>query len=397
MTTRRIKTFYFVLAALNTLATTWFLNYLFFFLHDRFGFGNRQNLWFSAVYGFVYTFAAWQCGKFAQRRGYVASLRLGFSGLAIVMAVGALLNTSMEILGVLVGYSIMLLFTWPALEALVSENETQAGVQHQVGVYNCTWAIAAAVANLTGGKLYDLLGRVAIFWLPAGIFALEFIAVLGVKKLASRPQGDAKEAEPPTEGTQAPPEEAALHQPVPPKTFLKMAWVANPFAYVAIYTVIAVMPGIGQKLALSPTRVGLFCSTWMFARLATFALLWQWRGWHYRFRWLLCAYILLVASFMLLLLASQLWLVVLAQVFLGFGAGLIYYSSLFYSMDVGGESQGEHGGLHEAAIGIGVFAGPAVGAATLQFMPRHSNNGVFAVGVLLLFGLAGLVALRVKK
>lgn len=399
MNSGRIKTFYFALAALNTLATTWFLNYLFFFLHDEFGFGNRENLWFSAVYGFVYIFAAWQCGKFAQRRGYLASLKLGFSGLAIVMVIGALLNTSMEILCVLIGYSIMLLFTWPALEALVSENETQAGVQHQVGVYNCTWAIVAALANLTGGKLYDSSGRVAIFWLPAGIFALEFILTLGIARFVSRTAGQDSTVEtkrPPSE-TPAVVEEVAYHQAVPPRTFLKMAWVANPFAYVAIYTVIAVMPGIGQKLALSPTEVGLFCSTWMFARLATFVLLWQWKGWHYRFRWLICAYILLVASFMLLLLAPELWLVVLAQVFFGFGTGLLYYSSLFYSMDVGGESQGEHGGLHEAAIGIGVFVGPALGAATLQFMPMHSNNGVFAVSALLLCGLAALVALRVKK
>src|SRR5258708_27497822 len=85
------------------------------------------------------------------------------------------------------------------------------------------------------------------------------------------------------------------------RIFLQMAWLANPFAYVAINTVIAVMPGIAQKLALSPTRVGLFCSVWMFARLATFALMWQWRGWHYRFRWLLTAFLMLIGSFMLLL------------------------------------------------------------------------------------------------
>jgi len=125
-------------------------------------------------------------------------------------------------------------------------------------------------------------------------------------------------------------------------------------------------------------------------------LLWQWKGWHYRFRWLLSAFILLIAGFMLLLLAPQLWLVVLAQFLFGFGVGLIYYSSLFYSMDVGGETQGEHGGIHEAAIGAGVFAGPAVGAASLQFLPVHSNNGVFAVSVLLLCGLAGLAALRIR-
>lgn len=176
-----------------------------------------------------------------------------------------------------------------------------------------------------------------------------------------------------------------------------MAWLANPFAYVGINTVIAVMPGVANKLALSPTRVGLFCSVWWFARLATFALLWQWRGWHYKFRWLLASFIMLIGSFMLLLLTTNLALIVLAQLFFGFAVGLIYYSSLFYSMDVGGETQGEHGGLHEAAIGVGVFAGPAVGAAALQWLPAHSGSGVFAVSVLLVGGLGGLIGLRLKK
>jgi hypothetical protein len=176
-----------------------------------------------------------------------------------------------------------------------------------------------------------------------------------------------------------------------------MAWLANPFAYVAINTVIAVIPGIANKFSLSPTRVGLFCSVWMFARLGTFALMWQWRGWHYRFRWLLSAFLMLIGGFMVVLLASQLWLVVLAQIFFGFAAGLIYYSSLFYSMDVGGESQAEHGGLHEAAIGVGVFVGPSVGAAALQFSPMHSSNGVFAVSILLLCGLGALIGLRLRK
>ena len=394
---RSLKKYYFLLAALNTLATTWYSNYLFFFLRDSFGYGNRQNLWVSALYGLIYIPAAVQCGKFAQRRGFITSLKVGFGGLTLAMVVGALLKGSIAgNVFALIGYTVALLFIWPALEALVSENETQSGVQHNVGIYNCTWAFGAAIAYFMGGRLYDWLGYAAVFWVPAGIFALQFVIAvwLGSRKVESgelNVEGGGK----PISTTH--PEETAFHQTVPPKRFLQMAWLANPFAYVAINTVIAVMPGVANKLALSPTRVGLFCSVWMFARLATFALMWQWRGWHYRFRWLLSAFLMLIGSFMLLLLADQLWLVVLAQVFFGFAAGLIYYSSLFYSMDVGGESQGEHGGLHEAAIGIGICVGPAVGAAALQWMPAHASNGVYAVSVLLLCGLGGLIALRVKK
>ena len=49
MTHRQLKAGYLVLAALNTLASSFFFNYLFFFLRDRFGFGDRQNLWVSAL------------------------------------------------------------------------------------------------------------------------------------------------------------------------------------------------------------------------------------------------------------------------------------------------------------------------------------------------------------
>jgi hypothetical protein len=75
---------------------------------------------------------------------------------------------------------------------------------------------------------------------------------------------------------------------------------------------------------------------------------------------------------------------------------VIYYSSLFYSMDVG-ETKGEHGGLHEAAIGAGIFAGPAVGAASLQFLNGYPNAGAYAVSGLLVCGLGGLVWLRARR
>jgi predicted MFS family arabinose efflux permease len=393
MTYRQLKAGYFTLAGMNTVATSYFFNYLFFFLRDHFGFGNRQNLWVSALHGFIYTFAAWQCGKFAGRFGLRFSLKLGFLGLAGVMVAGAFLHTATALLVLIVAYTIALLFTWPALEALVSERESQAGVLEMVGIYNCTWAGAAAFAYFTGGKLYDSFGAGAVFWLPAGIFIAQFLLLLWLDRhhatvIAATP-------EPPKEKHHAP-EEAALHQPVSPQAFLKMAWLANPFAYIAINTLIAVMPGVAHNLALTATQAGLFCSVWFFGRFGAFALLWQWRGWHYRFRWLLTAFILLIASLATILLAQQLWLVVVAQIFFGLATGLIYYSSLFYSMDVG-EASSEHGGLHEAFIGAGICLGPATGALALTLAPQSANAATWAVSALLTVGLGGLVWLRGRR
>ena len=104
----------------------------------------------------------------------------------------------------------------------------------------------------------------------------------------------------------------------------------------------------------------------------------------------------LLASFATLLLARELWLVVVAQLALGLSVGLLYYSSLFYSMDAG-DAKGEHGGLHEAAIGAGICGGPLIGATALSFAPSSANVGVYAVTALLLAGFGSLIWLRLRK
>ena len=83
---------------------------------------------------------------------------------------------------------------------------------------------------------------------------------------------------------------------------------------------------------------------------------------------------------------------VLAQIIFGGVIGLIYYSSLYYSMDLG-DTKGEHGGIHEAAIGLGNLAGPAVAAASLFYLPQYANSGTVAVSGLLLLGMGGLLAI----
>lgn len=392
MTHRQLKIGVFALTALNTVATTFYFNYLFFYLHDRFGFDNRQNLWVSALHGLVYVASAWQCGKFAQRRGYFTSLKLGYAALTILMLVGSVLNSALGQLAVVFGYSIALLLTWPALEALASEGMNRAGVQRMVGIYNCTWASGAALAFFCGGRLFDFSNKFAVFWLPAGIFAAEFcLAVWLQRKMGPAPSTTSAVPEAP-----AHPEAAAFQQPVSPQTFLKMAWLANPFAYVAINTLLAIMPSIATKLGLTPTETGWFCSIWLFGRFGAFVLLWQWAGWHYRFRWMLTAFVLLLASFIAIVLAPALWVVITAQVSFGFATGMAYYASLFYSMDAG-EAKGEHGGLHEAAIGAGICGGPAIGALALTLAPQATNAATWAVTGLLAVGMGALVWLRVRR
>jgi MFS family permease len=105
------------------------------------------------------------------------------------------------------------------------------------------------------------------------------------------------------------------------------------------------------------------------------------------------SFLVLIGAFLLILLIPNLVVLVVAQIIFGGALGLIYYSSLFYSMDIS-ETKGEHGGIHEAAIGLGNFAGPALGAAFLHFLPEYPNSGGIAVAGLLMAGLLGLLAIR---
>lgn len=372
-------------------------------MEKAFGFGNRANLSLAALNGFICIFAAWWGGKFAQRFGNFTALKLGFFTMMAALTAGLLVET---VSGQIVVMGLMLIgmcFTWPTLEAMASEGETSAGIQRMIGIYNVIWAGTGALADFTGGMMLDKLGLKSIFYVPAAIQFTQLVITFWVANRAHRlpvsevrsgerddshPNGLANERE--TAGTVVESNPRPISKA---KWFLRMAWLANPFAYIALNTVIAVVPGVANKLGLSATLAGFCCSVWCFARFAAFFGLWAWSGWHYRFRWLLVAYIALLITFALIVLAPNLTVLVMAQIVFGGALGLIYYSSLFYSMDLS-ETKSEHGGIHEAAIGFGNFAGPAVAAGSLYFLPQYASSGVFGVCILLVGGLGGLVAMR---
>jgi predicted MFS family arabinose efflux permease len=386
MFSRRLKSGYFVLEGLNSFATVYYFYYFYFFMQTVFGFGNKANLALAALNGAVYAVMAWQGGNFAQRFGYFTALKTGFVVMMGALAVGSQLHSAGGHIVVMAVTVVGMCFTWPTLEALVSEGETRAGVQRMVGIYNMTWAGTGAVSYFIGGAMLEKLGPKSLFYVPVAIQMVQLGLTLWLESQARR-AAPARANESPLSTPDPHPHPAATT-----KVFLRLAWLANPFAYIAINTLIAVIPGVAKRMDLSTMLAGFCCSIWCFSRLGAFFVLWRWNGWHYRFRWLLVSYLVMVGTFAAILLVPNLAVLILAQIIFGCVAGLIYYSSLFYSMDLG-DTKGAHGGIHEAAIGLGNFAGPAVGAASLYLLPQYANSGAFAVSGLLLLGLGGLLAI----
>jgi predicted MFS family arabinose efflux permease len=386
---RRNKSFYFTFEALGSFACGFYANYIFFLLRDNYGFGNIGNLGVSSLQGLVWALAAWRGGLFAQRCGYFTALRTGLLGMIVALAAGIWLKALAVQIVVLVVWTASSCYVWPALEGLVSEGESEQRLPRQLGIYNVTWATCSALSYFLGGNLFQSLGSQSIFWLPITIYIVQLGLLAGLNQkimAADRPA-------PATTVETHSPELRAFEQPVPPRTFLRMAWLANPFSCIGINVLLATIPSLARDLHLSIAMSGWFCSIWFFARLGAFILLWQWQGWHYHFYWLISAFVGLMAGLAVLLLSHDLWMLSLAQVVFGVAVGLIYYSSLFYSMDVG-QTKGEHGGLHEAAMGAGNFLGPAIGMTALLCAPGNPHASAYAMSGLLGIGLLGLLRLR---
>ncbi len=389
---QKFKLACFVIEGLNSFSTILYFNYLYFLMHAKFGFSDQQNLALAALIGLIYAFAAWQGGRLAHRLGYFNTLKLGFGIMIVAWLVGAQLSSATGQIIAACIVNIGMCLTWPTLEALVSEGESAANIPRVLGIYNIIWAATYAGAFFIGGKLIDDFGFKAIFYIPAVVMAGQFALAFWLQHHAHEIKRAALNNPP---APALPPDH---HRPSPAKAkaFLRMAWLANPFAYIAINTLIAVLPGVAAKFHLSTSVAGVVCSLWCFARLASFVVLWRWNGWHYRFRWLLASFVLLVISFVAILIVPALASILLAQLFFGGAIGLIYYSSLYYSMDVS-EVKSEHGGIHEAVIGLGNCLGPAVGALSLQFAVRSANSGALGVAGLLSCGLVALVWIQINS
>lgn len=397
---QRLKSGTFTLEMLHGIATAYYTYWIFFFMEKKFGFDKAENLLLMACYGFTYLFSASRSGRLAHRFGYFTMLRYGFAGMCVSSVIGALAPVFLGYghealyieLVVFVTWTFGASFVWPNLQALLSR-EAPGELPRVVGIYNIIWAGGSALAYFSGGVFFDQSALGTVFWLPAAINVVQLLVLAPLHKLAA------------VAGTTHPVSELAANEPKAPnprdtpraRAFLRLALVANPFSYVAIYNFVPVVPQLAKHFNLTPTYAGFVCSVWMWVRMGAFVWFSLWPGWHYSFRWLLGAFLALIASFVIILIGPSLWLLIFAQLVFGLAIGLVYSSSLYYSMDVGASRSKRGGGTHEAVIGFGIGAGSAVGFGALRLFPGYTNAATWAIGGVLLFGLMVLLFIRFRR
>jgi MFS family permease len=131
------------------------------------------------------------------------------------------------------------------------------------------------------------------------------------------------------------------------------------------------------------------------ARAAAFIITGHTTFWHRRTGLLLAASVTMLIAFIGTIaagaldpwnLAPALAAMAVAQIVLGLSLGTIYSASLYFGMAVSDGST-EHGGYHEALIGLGQILGPLVGA-TMQWI----RPGALWPAVI---GLSGVVSISI--
>jgi len=232
-------------------------------------FTDKANLAVAALLGLCYALSSWQAA--GSRSAGVISPRSGSvlaSWQARCWSVSQLGSAAGQIAAAVV-VTLGMCFTWPVLEALISENETPARVPHAVGIYNITWAATNALAYFIGGTLIVKFGFHSVFYAPIALLMVQFALTVWLQSLARAHSRAAAET------VVAPPPDQTGRPRRGRRPSCAWPWLANPFAYIAINTLIAVIPGLAARFELSPMMAGFICSLWCFVRLGVFFALWS--------------------------------------------------------------------------------------------------------------------------
>ena len=389
----------YVCASLSSVSGVMMSLGIFFFTEHYFHWGLRQNFLLAAGQGAMYVLGSLAADRVARRFGRRRGLIAVYSALAALGLLAALAPSPAWTVAVLLAWVFSIALTWPSLESLVSSGADAHAMSRRVGMYNLVWSGTNVAAFAVSGTIIEH-SRAGVFVIPAAMHA-SCAVLMWLNRAIDPPAADARAGP-----------HAETHAHVEPEPELLASrtlamWLARislPATYVVVYGLSAMMPLLPVMRPLDTSEQTFVGSVWMLARFAAFAYLGMTLWWHTRPRILLAAAAVMLVAFLGVTvrpsdvlgdaiayrvdLASMIgW-----QVALGAVMGVIYSASLYFGMVLSAGST-EHGGYHEALIGLGSVLGPGTAALTQLMWPGDVRAGVAAVcGVIAVSVVAAVVA-----
>jgi MFS family permease len=369
---------------------------IFFFMQHRFGWTLLQNFLLSAGLGAVYIVGALAAHGISQKLGRRMALLAAYSIIIVITLFAGLFTSPMVCTIVILAFAATSATTWPVIENLVSTGDADPhALSRRLATYNAVWAAVGALVMAVNGTIIEKFPT-GVFLIPCAVVcAAAGIVALG--KIEANVEGGEWSVEGKKDGfSNSPP--STLHPPPasPEPQLLRQRvlalWLSRicvPAMYLMIYSLAAMLPSLPVVQPLRPAMQTLLSSIWMAVRWGTFITLGASIFWHTRPRLLLVAAFALLISFLIITVPQSVGLMIVGQILFGIATGLIYTASLYFGM-VLSEGSTEHGGYHEALIGLGMTLGPAVGAGTGWIFPQSQGAAVVAISALI--GVSVLVA-----
>jgi MFS family permease len=342
------------------------------------------SLWTLAMIGvtgtFVYSVTCFLLGAVATRVSPYRAMLMGvffFAG-AFFFAIFAQNVWQLILVYVISGASSALF--WPMLEAALFQGSRGEIKNSRVGAFNVSWSLADALGSAMAGALYLIWPRLPFLLLLVCLTGALVVTLLAQRLSVGLAQSSHKEDDDHKEARKS-----EAHR----QGFANAAWAGNFVAHgiTGILRSVFAAPAV-DIFKMSPLGIGLAVGTFNAVRTITFACLRRKDTWTYRRDIFFGAHAVLATGMILALFAAGAFLAPWAQelifvafILAGAGCGVIYYSSISYSLDLS-EHAAAHTRLHEAFLGAGA-TGMVLGTgglhalvqlATLQ--PLFSQLGV---------------------
>jgi hypothetical protein len=310
--------------------------------------------------------------------------------LAIILAPAVIWVRPAVVATSLIAYMLVVSMSWPVVESLVCDGANASTLSWRLGLYNLLWSGSGAIGMAVSGTIIKAWPT-GVLLLPA-VIHLFSAAVIWFGSAG----GEAASAAP----AHAPPAEEGLRSQR--RLALWLSRVALPSTYMVIYSLGPILPSlrIMQKLALGQQT--LISSVWLAGRWAAFAGLGATVWWHARPRVLLWSAFVMAGGFLGTVLSagvgSLAWAIgcmAVFQIVLGMALGMIYTASLYFGM-VLSEGSTEHGGYHEALIGLGEVLAAGAGVAAQFVCPGSTTAAIVAVSGVMTMTLVAAVGVSVR-
>lgn len=350
---------------------------IYFLTESALGYGRPRNYALALVMGLAYIVGAAGIGS-ALRTSLSRIISTRSVGIILLVSVGLIAPLPVAVAGSPTAvppawtlWTLVLVFglltgcLWPIVEAYISGGRRADNLRSAIGWFNIVWASAVIVSMWLIAPYAENSPMTVLLWVGAAhILAAALLLLL--PKHPPRHLDD---------------EPHAFDPRYPP--LLRISRVLLPASYLLISNLGPTIPAVLGILNVGITWKAPAFSTWLLARLCTFALLEYWHGWHGRWLPLLLGGVGLVVGFALAVLSPRCEPVALPVLFgglalFGCSAGLVYVASLYYGMEVGG-SNVDDGGRHETVIGFGYAGGPACGLLAVAAVGRESAHLDLAV------------------